>query len=62
MTTKIISTTIPELKKELKEKRKELTRLKLEKFTGKLKNFRSIFNLRKDIARIQTKINQIPIS
>lgn len=47
-----------ELKELLKTKKKELIDLKLENKQNKLKNTRSIFNTRKEIARIMTLIRE----
>jgi large subunit ribosomal protein L29 len=47
-----------ELKDLLKEKKQELFNLNLENKQHKLKNTRSIFNTRKDIARILTLIRE----
>lgn len=48
---------LEELKALLNEARKALFQLKLEKSQNKLKNTRSIFLKRKEIARILTEIN-----
>jgi len=47
-----------ELKDLLKTKRKDLLDLKLENKQNKLKNTRSIFNTRKEIAKIMTLIRE----
>jgi len=47
-----------ELKDLLKEKRQELFNLNLDNKQNKLKNSRSIFNTRKEIARIMTLIRE----
>lgn len=47
-----------ELKDLLKEKRQELFNLNLDNKQNKLKNTRSIFNTRKDMARILTLIRE----
>lgn len=47
-----------ELKDLLKEKRDELSNLKLDNKQNKLKNTRSIFNVRKDISRILTVLKE----
>ncbi len=47
---------IDELKKALKEESKSLFDLRVENALGKLKNGRSIYFKRKDIARIKTEI------
>jgi large subunit ribosomal protein L29 len=47
---------IQDLKVALKEKRAELFNIKLEKAQNKLKNTRSLFLKRKEIARILTEI------
>jgi len=47
-----------ELKDLLSEKQEELFKLKLDNKQNKLKNTRSIFNTRKDIARILTLIKE----
>ena len=44
------------LNTQLAQKRKDLVKLKLEKESGKLKNTRVVFHLRKEIARILTQI------
>ncbi len=49
-------------KKSLKEMRKELLKLSLEKHAGKVKNLRAIFNLRHEIAREKTKISMEKIN
>ncbi len=46
--------TSPDSKDQIKSKQKELTNLILEKYAGKLKNMRSIFITRKEIARLKT--------
>ncbi len=47
-----------ELMSLLKTDREELAQLTLDKNTGKLKNLRSIFHKKKEIARILTTIRQ----
>ncbi len=47
-----------ELKSLLKTDREELAQMTLDKNTGKLKNLRSIFHKKKNIARILTTIRQ----
>lgn len=47
-----------DFEKTLAEKQNELAKLYLAKYTGKLKNLRSIFNTRKEIARLKTKMHQ----
>lgn len=49
---------IGELKSLLKEKRKELLGLKMEKAKNKLKNTKLMFLIRKEIAYILTKIQE----
>jgi len=49
---------VKELKDLLKEKRDELSNLKLDNKQNKLKNTRSIFNTRKDVSRILTLIRE----
>lgn len=50
--------TMAELKTTLNEARIELFNFKLEKVQNKLKNLRSLFHLKKDIARIQTILKE----
>lgn len=47
-----------ELKVLLNEKREELFKLKIDNKQNKLKNTRSIFNIRKEIARILTLLKE----
>ena len=47
-----------ELKSLLKEKRKELFNLNLDNKQNKLKNTRSLFNTRKEVARILTLMRE----
>ena len=54
--------TIQELKKELNEGMSILYDLRLEKSQSKLKNVRSIFHKRKEIARLKTKIREIELA
>jgi large subunit ribosomal protein L29 len=49
---------IQDLKTALREARAELFNLKLEKAQNKLKNTRSLFNKRKDIARFLTELRR----
>jgi ribosomal protein L29 len=59
MAKKTTSTTKPnDQAVDLSSLRKELLKLQLEKYAGKLKNTRSIFHLRKDIARTLTKLKE----
>lgn len=51
-----------ELKNLLKEKRKDLFDLNLENKQNKLKNTRSIFNTKKEIAKILTLIREKELS
>lgn len=54
----IVSKTEKELRDLVKEKREELFHLNLDLRQNKLKNTRSIFNTRKEIARILTLIKE----
>lgn len=54
--------TLPELKKEVKDLRSLVADMKLEKSQNKLKNLRSIFIKRKELARLLTQARQIEIS
>ncbi|KKQ34156.1 MAG: 50S ribosomal protein L29 [Microgenomates group bacterium GW2011_GWA2_37_6] len=54
----IYSKTEKELRDLVKEKREELFRLNLDLRQNKLKNTRSIFNTRKEIARLLTLIRE----
>ncbi|MBI2621888.1 MAG: 50S ribosomal protein L29 [Candidatus Levybacteria bacterium] len=54
----IIGKSDKELKELLSEKNEELIKLKLDNKLNKLKNTRSIFNARKEIARILTLIKE----
>lgn len=49
---------LPELKEELKKHTKELFDLKMDQIRGKLKNLRSIYHKRKEIAVIKTIIRE----
>lgn len=42
----------------LSEKKKEFAKIKLDVLSGRIKNTRLIFNTKKDIAKIQTVINE----
>ncbi|MBI4999699.1 50S ribosomal protein L29 [Candidatus Gottesmanbacteria bacterium] len=48
--------TLQELRKELKEKKQELTKIRLEVSTGKIKNMKAGKSLRRDIAQLSTII------
>ncbi|MFH1832658.1 MAG: 50S ribosomal protein L29 [Candidatus Levyibacteriota bacterium] len=50
--------TIPELKARFLELKNELFQLKLDKFQKKLKNLRSVFEKRKEVARILTILEE----
>ena len=50
--------TIKDLNEEIEKARKELFNLKMDKAIGKLKNLRSIFIKRKEIAVIKTIIKE----
>lgn len=54
--------TLQELKKEAKDLKTIVLDMKLEKSQNKLKNLRSIFMKRKEIARILTQIRQMELS
>jgi len=54
----IIGKSEKELRELLAEKREELFKLNLDNKQNKLKNTRSIYNLRKEIARILTLIRE----
>ena len=49
---------LPELEKELREKREKLWQLKNDLATGKVKNIREIREIKKIIARVLTFIKQ----
>lgn len=53
--------TIEELKKEVKDARSILLDMKLEKSQNKLKNLRSVFFKRKEIAKLLTQIRQMEL-
>jgi len=48
----------PELQKLLREKREKLQRLRFDLASGNLKNIRAIRQIKKDIARILTILNE----
>ena len=50
---------VQELRKLVEEAQKNLVQLKLEHVQGKLKNTRSIFNTRKEIAVMQAVLQQV---
>lgn len=54
----IITKSEKELKELLSEKREEFFKLTLDNKQNKLKNTRSIYNIRKEIARISTLIRE----
>jgi ribosomal protein L29 len=56
-TKKQESTPVNDLKTQITQKRVELEKAILEKNLGRLKNTRSVFHLKKDIARLLTKLN-----
>jgi large subunit ribosomal protein L29 len=58
----IISKSDKELKTLLSDKRKELLNLNLDNKQNKLKNTRSLFNTRKEVARILTLIRERELS
>ena len=58
----IYSKTEKELRDLVKEKREELFHLNLDARQNKLKNTRSIFNTRKEVARILTLIKEKELS
>lgn len=53
---------ITELHKLLKEKKKELTTTSFDMKMGKVKNVKTVANLKKEIAKILTLVNQNSIS
>lgn len=53
---------IADLQKLLQEKKKELTLISFDMKMGKIKNIKAIANLKKDIAKIITVVNQNSIS
>jgi len=59
--SKIKTKTLEELKKEVKDARGQLFDLRLEMSQNKLKNLRSIFFKRKEIARLLTQIRQMEL-
>jgi len=48
---------LTELNQQAKQIISDMTKMRLEKNVGRLKNSRSIFNMRKQLARIMTEIN-----
>ncbi len=56
-TKKIEPNSGSDLKSQIKQKRMDLEKMILEKNLGRLKNTRSVFNLKKEIARLLTKLN-----
>jgi ribosomal protein L29 len=54
---KIQDMSVSELAARAKQLTTEISKKKLEKVVGRLKNTREIFNLRKELARIKTIIN-----
>ena len=55
---KLREKTIKELNKDIEKTQKELFSLKMDKAVGKLKNLRSVFVKRKEIAVIKTIIKE----
>ena len=53
----LIDMTISELASQAKQITTEITKKRLEKIVGRVKNVREIFNLRKQLARIKTALN-----
>lgn len=51
-----------DLQKLLQEKKKELTLISFDMKMGKIKNMKAVANLKKDIAKIITVVNQNSIS
>ncbi len=51
--------TAPELITKAAELRRQIAKLRLEKFTGKNRNVRLVFNLRKHLAVTQTLLNSL---
>jgi ribosomal protein L29 len=49
--------TVSELTSQAKQIASEITKKRLEKSVGRVKNVREIFNLRKQLARIKTVLN-----
>ena len=56
-TTAFKDMTIPELVVKAKQLALEISKKKLEKSVGRLKNMREIFHLKKDLARVKTIIS-----
>lgn len=61
-TKKIVTTvfkdmTIPELVEKSKQLALDISKKKLEKSAGRLKNMREIFHIKKDLARVKTIIS-----
>lgn len=56
-TTTFKDMTAPELKVKAKQLAFEISKKKLEKSVGRLKNMREIFHMRKDLARVKTIIS-----
>jgi ribosomal protein L29 len=54
--------TLQELKKEAKDLKNLVADMRLEKSQNKLKNLRSIFMKRKEIARLLTQIRELELS
>jgi len=50
--------TAPELAAKVADLRGQIAKLRLEKFTGKNRNVRQVFNLRKQLAITQTLLNE----
>ena len=55
---KLREETIKDLKKDIEKTRKELFNLRMDKAIGKLKNLRSIFIKRKEIAVLKTIVKE----
>jgi ribosomal protein L29 len=53
---------VSDLQKLLQEKKKELTLISFDMKMGKIKNIKAVANLKKDIAKIITVVNQNSIS
>jgi len=53
---------LPELEKALRDTREELLNLRLRKQTGQVEHSHELRNLRRDVARIETIINERKLS
>jgi large subunit ribosomal protein L29 len=50
---------LPELKKRLRDLKDEEFEMRFERISGKLENYRRVRELRRDIARLRTLINEM---